>query len=52
MLNVFNAIDFNPNFTLTGTFPTSQRVTSAYADVSNTFDPGGRIGQLAFRVNW
>ena len=28
------------------------QVTTAYQDISNTFDPGGRIGQLMFRVNW
>ena len=52
-LNVFNAIDFNPNTAISGgTFPSSFRVSSGYSDVSNTFDPGGRIGQLAFRINW
>ena len=30
----------------------SYRVTTAYADINNTYDPGGRIGQLVFRVNW
>ena len=24
----------------------------AYRDPSNTYDPGGRIGQLMFRINW
>ena len=28
------------------------KVTSAYTDASNTYDPGGRIGQLMFRFNW
>jgi hypothetical protein len=51
MLNVFNAIDFNSVFT-TSTNPDSYRVTSAYADVNQSYDPGGRIGQLVFRVNW
>ncbi len=51
MLNVFNAIDFNPTIS-TSTTMSNWRVTSAYSDISNTFDPGGRIGQLAFRVNW
>ena len=27
-------------------------VTSAYADLNNSYDPGGRIGQLVFRLNW
>jgi len=26
--------------------------TSAYTDLSNQFDPGGRLGQLVFRLNW
>jgi len=51
ILNVFNAIDFNPVIS-TSTNQNNWRVTSAYSDISNTFDPGGRIGQLAFRVNW
>ena len=25
---------------------------TAYRDPDNTFDPGGRLGQLAFRLNW
>ena len=28
------------------------QVTSAYQDVSNTFDPGGRLGQISWRINW
>jgi hypothetical protein len=23
-----------------------------YSDPSNTYDPGGRLGQLMFRINW
>jgi hypothetical protein len=52
ILNVFNAIDFNSNGTVSGTSQGNYQVTSAYSDVNNTFDPGGRIGQLVFRVNW
>jgi hypothetical protein len=57
MLNVFDT----PNFTLVGAAGTNTaagtsasifRVTSAYTDASNTYDPGGRIGQLMFRFNW
>jgi Carboxypeptidase regulatory-like domain/TonB dependent receptor-like, beta-barrel len=51
LLNVFNAIDFNSVFT-TSTTPDNYRVTSAYSDVNQSYDPGGRIGQLIFRVNW
>lgn len=55
MLNVFNAIDYNSVFpTTAANFASGDayRVTTAYADINNTYDPGGRIGQLAFRINW
>jgi hypothetical protein len=60
VLNLFNAIDFNPtgpgannnigtfNFSNADTY----RVTSSYSDVNGTFDPGSRVGQLVFRFNW
>ena len=32
----------------TGIFQT----TGFYDDPSNTYDPGGRLGQLMFRFNW
>jgi len=53
VLNVFDTINFNHSVTaapanVTDTF----RVTSAYTDINTTFDPGGRIGQLVWRVNW
>jgi hypothetical protein len=51
LLNAFNAINFNP-VANTGTNPTSYQVTSAYQDLSNTFDPGGRLGQIVWRVSW
>lgn len=28
------------------------RVTQGYTDINTTFDPGGRIGQLVWRINW
>ena len=28
------------------------QVTSAYQDANNTQDPGGRLVQLGFRINW
>ena len=62
ILNVFSAIDFNsvfptPNFNNASPYAAfasvdTYRVTTAYADINNTYDPGGRIGQLVFRVNW
>jgi hypothetical protein len=57
LLNLFD----NPNYTpvggtgtntAAGTSPTIFKVTSAYTDSSNTYDPGGRIGQLMIRLNW
>ena len=51
VLNVFDAIGFNA-VAQASSSQTINQVTSAYTDVNNTFDPGGRIGQLVFRVNW
>jgi hypothetical protein len=51
LLNVFNT----PNFTLVanpGSGASIFKTTSAYTDASNTYDPGGRIGQLMIRFNW
>jgi hypothetical protein len=51
VLNLFDS----PNFTTVsnpGTGATIFRTTSAYTDASNTYDPGGRIGQLTVRFNW
>jgi hypothetical protein len=51
VLNVFDNINFdavaNP-----GSAATIFQATTAYRDPNNTFDPGGRVGQLVFRVNW
>ena len=51
VLNVLNTPNFNP-VSAAGTAATIFRVTSAYTDASNTYDPGGRIGQLMFRFTW
>jgi Carboxypeptidase regulatory-like domain len=56
MLNVFDNVNFDPG-TTTGSLGISSaanifQVTTAYTDFNNTFDPGGRLGQLVFRVNW
>ena len=48
--NVFNNINFNPVFN-----PNSQtlfQTNSHYTDISQSYDPGGRLGQLVVRVNW
>jgi len=59
LLNVLDNINFNPAVPSTTTTASNYwaaaanfKVTSAYTDPSNTYDPGGRIGQLMFRFNW
>lgn len=54
VLNVFDNVNFTPV-----ELPTTNRsaatifqVTQGYTDASNTFDPGGRLGQLVIRLNW
>jgi hypothetical protein len=50
VLNIFDNINFNPVFN-----PGSGNifnVTSAYTDISGTYDPGGRLGQIVWRVNF
>ena len=51
ILNVFNAVNFTP-VANPGTNAAIFEVTEAYRDPSNTFDPGGRLGQLSIRLNW
>ena len=51
VLNVFDNVNFNPNYN-PGSGNTIFQVTSGYTDINTTFDPGGRIGQLIWRVNW
>jgi hypothetical protein len=52
-LNAFNNINFLPTTTIsTSNIATFGQVTSAYRDPNNTQDPGGRLGQLTFRVSW
>jgi hypothetical protein len=51
VLNLFDNINFNP-VANPGTGATIFQVTSAYTDSSNTYDPGGRLGQIMFRINW
>ena len=53
VLNVFDTINFNHSVAFApANGEDTFRVTSAYTDVNTTFDPGGRIGQLVWRVNW
>jgi hypothetical protein len=57
VLNVLDTPNFNPvtqpsNSAGGYTSATFSKVTSAYTEASNTYDPGGRIGQLMLRFNW
>ena len=51
ILNLFDNVNFNP-VANPGSGATIFQVTSAYTDVSNTYDPGGRLGQVMIRFNW
>ena len=51
LLNVFDAVNFNP-VANPGSGATIFQVTTAYRDPSNTYDPGGRLGQIMIRFNW
>jgi hypothetical protein len=51
VLNLFDNINFNP-VANPGGGDTIFQVGSAYRDPDNNFDPGGRLGQLSFRINW
>ena len=51
VLNIFDNVNFNP-VANPGTGATIFQVTSGYTDPSNTYDPGGRLGQIMLRFNW
>jgi hypothetical protein len=51
VFNVFNAINFLA-VAQTGTNATINQVTNSYQDPNVTFDPGGRLLQLVFRLNF
>jgi 3-oxoacyl-(acyl-carrier-protein) synthase len=51
VINLFDNINFNP-VANPGSGATIFQATSAYTDLNNTFDPGGRLGQITWRVNW
>ena len=57
VLNLFDNINFDPagasgGNTAAGTGTGIFQTTTAYTDPSNTYDPGGRVGQVVFRINW
>jgi hypothetical protein len=57
ILNLFDNVNFDPagasgTNSAAGTGATIFQATTAYTDPSNTYDPGGRLGQIMFRINW
>jgi hypothetical protein len=54
--NVFDSPNFNHAFDLTPDAPLTAndvfRVSTAYTDINTTYDPGGRLGQIVWRVSW
>ena len=51
VLNVMDNINFTP-VAAPGTGETIFSTRGIYQDANNTYDPGGRLGQLMFRINW
>jgi hypothetical protein len=51
VLNVFDNINFDP-VANPGSGAGIFQTTGFYDDPSNTYDPGGRLGQIMFRFNW
>ena len=52
VLNLFNAINFTPVAQASSGRRRINQVTGAYQDPNVTFDPGGRLMQLVFRLNF
>jgi Carboxypeptidase regulatory-like domain/TonB dependent receptor-like, beta-barrel len=54
VLNVFDNINFTvtDNSRTAGTSAAIFQTDSAYRDLDNTYDPGGRLGQIMIRFNW
>ena len=51
VMNLFDNITFTP-VTQTGAGATINQVTAAYTHMNQTWDPGGRLGQIVLRLNW
>jgi hypothetical protein len=51
VLNLFDNVNYFP-VSNPGTDADIIQVDEAYRDPDNNFDPGGRLGQLSFRINW
>ena len=57
VLNLFDNVNFDPSGVAgtnqaAGTRADIFQSTTAYTDPSNTYDPGGRLGQIMIRINW
>ena len=51
--NLFNNINFNPVFSNNNLNSNTVFQTNAhYTDISQSYDPGGRLGQIIVRLNW
>jgi hypothetical protein len=51
VLNLLDNINFTPSAN-PGNNASIFQTTTIYQDQNNTYDPGGRLGQLMFRINW
>ena len=51
VLNLMDNVNFTP-LANPGTAETIFSTRTIYQDANNTYDPGGRLGQLMFRINW
>ena len=51
VFNVANSIKFNPVFNPGGGDDIFQ-VDEAFTDISGNYDPGGRLMQFVWRINW
>jgi hypothetical protein len=51
VLNVFDNINFTHTFN-PGDDDDIFQTTTVYTDINTTYDPGGRLGQLIWRINW
>jgi hypothetical protein len=51
VMNIFDNVNFDPVATA-GAAADINQVTSGYQDISNTFDPGGRLAQIGLRFSW
>jgi hypothetical protein len=51
--NLFNNVNFTPVFSNNNLNSTTVFQTNAhYTDISQSYDPGGRLGQIVVRLNW